>query len=137
LNSRFDLELALQAVDDDLEVQLAHAGDDGLPRLFVGVGTERRVLVSELLQARAELVDVTLGARLDRDGDDRIGKHHLFQDDGLLFVAERIPGASVAKADRRVDVARVALLQLLALVRVHAQDTAEPLAFAARGVVNR
>jgi len=26
-----DLELALEAVDDDLEVQLAHAGDDGLP----------------------------------------------------------------------------------------------------------
>jgi hypothetical protein len=25
-----DLELALHAVDDDLEVQLAHAGDDGL-----------------------------------------------------------------------------------------------------------
>ena len=30
-----DLELALQAVDDDLEVELAHAGDDRLPRLLV------------------------------------------------------------------------------------------------------
>ena len=27
-----DLELALEAVDDDLEVQLAHARDDGLAR---------------------------------------------------------------------------------------------------------
>src|SRR6185312_12206439 len=30
-----DLELALHAVDDDLEVQLAHAGDDRLTRLLV------------------------------------------------------------------------------------------------------
>ncbi len=31
-----DLELAEQTVDDDLEVQLAHAGDDGLAGLVVG-----------------------------------------------------------------------------------------------------
>ena len=33
-DARLDVELALEAVDDDLEVQLAHAGDDdfaGLP----------------------------------------------------------------------------------------------------------
>src|SRR5512140_3850050 len=32
---RLDLELAQQAVDDDLEVELAHPGNDGLPRLIV------------------------------------------------------------------------------------------------------
>src|SRR6185312_142786 len=32
---RLDVELALQAVDDDLEVELAHAGDDRLARLLV------------------------------------------------------------------------------------------------------
>ena len=33
---RLDLELTQQAIDDDLEVQLAHAGDDGLTSLMVG-----------------------------------------------------------------------------------------------------
>jgi hypothetical protein len=33
---RLDLELALQAVDDDFEVELAHAGDDRLRNLLVG-----------------------------------------------------------------------------------------------------
>ena len=33
---RVDVELAHQAVDDDLEVQLAHAGDERLPGLLVG-----------------------------------------------------------------------------------------------------
>src|SRR5262245_56811242 len=35
--ARLDAELALEAVDDDLEVELAHAGDDHLPGLLVGV----------------------------------------------------------------------------------------------------
>ena len=33
-DARLDAELALQAVDDDLEVQLAHAGDDDLAGLL-------------------------------------------------------------------------------------------------------
>ena len=48
---RLDLELAQQAVDDDLEVQLAHAGDDRLAGLRVGADAERRVLLGELGQA--------------------------------------------------------------------------------------
>src|SRR5690606_3016149 len=35
-----DLELPLHAVDNDLEMQLTHAGDDGLPRLLVGADAE-------------------------------------------------------------------------------------------------
>ena len=34
-----DLELAEQTVDDDLQMELAHAGDDGLAGLFIGPGT--------------------------------------------------------------------------------------------------
>src|SRR5690606_11881946 len=50
-----DLELALEAVDDDLEVQLAHAGDDGLPGLRVREGAEARVLGGELAEGVTEL----------------------------------------------------------------------------------
>ena len=49
---RLDLELAQQAVDDDLEVQLAHAGDDRLAGLAVGTNPERRVLLGELGERR-------------------------------------------------------------------------------------
>ena len=41
----FHAELALHAVDDDFEVQLAHAGDDGLARFLVGLDAERRVFL--------------------------------------------------------------------------------------------
>ena len=39
------LELALQPVDDDVQVELTHPADDGLARLFVGVGPEARVFL--------------------------------------------------------------------------------------------
>ena len=39
-----DLVLAPHAVDDDVEVELAHAADDGLAGLLVGAHAERRVL---------------------------------------------------------------------------------------------
>src|SRR5438105_1519130 len=46
---RVDVELALQPVDDDLEVELAHALDDRLAGLLVGRDAEGRVLLGEAL----------------------------------------------------------------------------------------
>src|SRR5690606_16473437 len=59
-----DLELALQPVDDDLEVQLTHTSDDGLTRLVVGISAERRVFVGQFLQRDTQFVDVALRLRL-------------------------------------------------------------------------
>src|SRR5215207_7553025 len=44
-----DVELAAHAVDQDLQVELAHAGDDGLTGLLVQADLERRVLLGQLL----------------------------------------------------------------------------------------
>ena len=39
-----DLELALHAIDEDLEVELAHPLDDRLARFMIGRHAERRIL---------------------------------------------------------------------------------------------
>src|ERR1700742_3865158 len=44
-----DLELPAHAVHQDVQVQLAHAGDDRLTGLLVLLAPERRVLFGELL----------------------------------------------------------------------------------------
>src|SRR5689334_13176204 len=64
-DARLDAELALQAVDDDLEVQLAHAADDDLAGLLVGVDAERRVLGHQLGETLTELLLIALRLRLD------------------------------------------------------------------------
>ena len=76
-----DAELAQHAVDDDLEVQLAHARDDGLAGVLVGADLERRVLLGQRLERLRHLLLVDLGLRLDRDVDDRLGELELLERD--------------------------------------------------------
>src|SRR5262249_7051288 len=56
-----DLELTLHAVDEHLEVQLAHAGDHGLAGLLVGPDVESRVLLGKTRERRGHLLLVDLG----------------------------------------------------------------------------
>ena len=42
-----DLVLALHAVDENLEVQFAHAADDGLARVYIGANLEGRIFIGQ------------------------------------------------------------------------------------------
>src|SRR3954464_854352 len=131
---RVDVELALEAVDDDLEVQLAHAGDQRLAGLVVGVDAKGRILLAQPLQARAELVLVGLRLRLDRDRDDGIRERHRLELDRRRVDGERVARRRVLEADARGDLPRADLLALLAVIRVHLEDAADPLGLAGRRV---
>src|SRR5919112_271561 len=122
-----DVELAAHAVDQDLQVELAHAGDDGLTGLLVEADLERRVLLGELLDGRAQLLLVALGLRLDGHRDDRRGEGHRLQDDRVLRVAERVTRRRLLHAVDRDDLAGAHARTLFALVGVHLVDLADPL----------
>ena len=66
------LELAAQAVDDDVQVELAHALNDGLVGLLVAREVEAGVLLRQLDQAVAHLLQVALALGLNRDLDDGV-----------------------------------------------------------------
>ncbi len=72
---RFNPELSLHAVDDDLEMQLAHPADDRLARFFIRRNTERRIFLREPLKRFAELLLICLRLRLDRYVDNRLREH--------------------------------------------------------------
>ena len=127
-----DLELADHAVDEHVEVQLAHAGDERLAALLVRLDAEGRVLLGEALEGDAELVLVGLGLRLDGDLDDRLGEGHRLEHDRVLRVGQRVAGEGVLEADGRGDVARVDLVDLLAVVGVHLEDAPDALLLALR-----
>src|SRR5512138_2735299 len=131
---RLDLELPEHAVDEDLEVELAHAPDDGLAGLLVGVDAEGRVLHLEAVEGDAHLVLVGLRLRLDRDVDHRLRELHPLEDDRRVLGAERVARGRGAEADGGGDVARVDLLDLLALVRVHLEEAADALLLVLRRV---
>src|SRR5690348_1706108 len=121
------VELALHAIDDDVEVQLAHAGDDRLARFLVGAYAEGRILLREARQRHAHLFLVRLGLRLDRHRDHRIRERHALQRDHVVGRAQRVAGGDVLQAHRRGDVAGADFLDFLAVVRVHLQDAADAL----------
>ncbi len=122
-----DLIGAPEDIDLDVEMQLAHALDDGLAGFLVGMDAERRILGDELGQRDAELLLVGLRLRLDSDLDHRIGEFHLFQDHRLLRIAQRVAGAHLLEARQRHDVAGEGFLDVFAVVGVHQQHAADAL----------
>ena len=129
-----DLELAQHPVDDHLEVQLAHAVDQGLAGLLVGLDLEGRVLLGEAGERGAQLLLVGLRLRLDRDRDHRLGELDRLQLDRRVRGRQGVAGPGLLEADAGADVARVALLDLLAMVGVHHQQPSDPLRLAGRDV---
>src|SRR3954470_10331010 len=122
-----DVELAAQAVDQHLEVQLAHSGDLGLARLLVRLDLERRVLLGEAAEGDRHLLLVGLRLRLDGDLDHRLGEvDHLELDRGVGG-GQRVAGHDLLDADARGDVAGVDARDLLAVVRVHHEDAPDAL----------
>ncbi len=120
-----DLVGPLEDVDLDVEVQLAHALEDGLSGLLIGVDAERRILGDQLGERDAELLLIGLRLRLDRDLDHRIREFHLLQNHRFLRIAQRVAGADLLEARERDDVAGKGLLDVLAIVGVHQQHAAD------------
>ena len=77
-------------------MQLAHARDEGLAALLVGLDAEGRVLLGQALEGDAELVLVSLGLGLDRDLDDRLREGHRLQDHGMLRDRHRVSPVKVS-----------------------------------------
>ena len=122
-----DVELALHAVDQDVEVQLAHAGDDRLTGLFVGVDLERRVFLGEPLDRGAELLLVALGLRLDRDLDHGAGNVIDSRTICFLRIGQGLTRRGVLEAHHGDDLTGADRRDLCTLVGVHLVDLADPL----------
>ncbi len=130
------VELPFQAVDDDLQVQLPHAGQQGLARVFVGVDLEAGVFLADPLQGRPQALLVVPGHRLDGQGDHRHVGRYGFQHDGVLAAAQGIAGGSGLQAQEGDDIAGVGFLQGFPLVGMHAQDAGHLLRGLLDGIVD-
>src|SRR3990167_60161 len=122
-----DAEFAPHALDDDLEMQLAHAGDDGLAGLLVGVYAERGIFLGQTAQGHAHLFLVDLGLGLDGLRNHRLWELHALKGDHLVRIAQRLAGGHIFQAHARGDVTGADFLDFLALVGVHLQQTPDAL----------
>mmetsp|Transcript_31769 Transcript_31769/g.101609 ORF Transcript_31769/g.101609 Transcript_31769/m.101609 type:complete len:712 (+) Transcript_31769:192-2327(+) len=132
-----DLELALHAVADDVEVKLAHPLDDGLAGVFVAREAEGRVLGCQLDQGVGHLLLVRLGLRLNGHLDHGLGEVHLFENNGAVRVAQRLSRRCVLATDDGDDVACARHVDVGPIVRVHFEHASNPLLLALDGVEDR
>ena len=131
---RLNLKLTHQAVNDDFQMELTHAGDDGLTSFLVGVGSEGRVFFRELGKSDRHFFLTGLCFRLDCQVDNGFGELHRFQNDRMLGITEGVAGGRVFQAHRGVDIARIAYVDIFSVVRVHLKDTAHALRISLAGI---
>ena len=125
------VELAHHAVDDDLQVQLAHAADDGLAAVGIGVDVEGRVFLRQLAQRDAHLFLVApwFWARPPRKSP-APGNSIDSSTIGCFSSQMVSPVVTLLQSDAGADVAGVDLADLFTLVGVHLQQAADALALA-------
>ena len=128
------LELAPQPVDDDVQVELAHALNDRLVGLLVAGVVERGVFLGELVQPDAHLLEVALRLGLDRHLDDGVRELHALEHDRVALVAQRLSGDDVLETADRDDVSGPRRFNVLARVGVHLQQPPHALLLALVGV---
>ena len=117
-----NVKLALHAVNDNVEVKLAHAANNGLPGLFIGTDAERWIFCCQLAKRCRHLLLVGLGAGLNRNMNNRLREFHALKRDDLAGGAEGVTGRNVFQAHRRGDVAGANFFDLFTGVGVHLKD---------------
>ena len=86
-------ELALEPIDDDVDVRVAHRGEDRLAGALLATDADRGLLLAEPMERLAELVEVGLRLRFDGDLERRRRELDGGQRDRLRPVGdERVAG---------------------------------------------
>ncbi|CAB4616573.1 unannotated protein [freshwater metagenome] len=133
-NVGFNLELATHAVNEDVEVKLAHSGDDGLTGFFIGADLEGGVFFSKALNSRTQLLLVALGLGLDRHVDNRGWEGHRFENNRVARVAQSFTSGGVLESHNSHDVTGTHARDFFTLVGVHLVNLADALLAALHAV---
>src|SRR3989475_7193887 len=106
-----DLVVVLDAVDRDLEVELAHPGDQVLPGLLIDLDHDTRVRLRNETEGFDEPREVRRGFRFDGDRHDRVGvMDDLLERLHFLVVAHRRARDRIFQTDDRDDISGIDLL---------------------------
>ena len=87
---------ALQDVDFDVQVELPHAAEDGLPDSWSTSTWKDGSSATILPRAVLNFSLFALSFGVTGDGDDRIREHHRFESGRVLLIGQRVAGPNVS-----------------------------------------
>ena len=133
-----DLELAVHAIDDDLEVELAHPADDASARSPRSVWTRKVGILDRPAAASAMPIRSWSALVLGSIACEITGVANCIRSSRIgAFSSHSVsPVVVTRRPDRRGDVARRRSPDVLALVGVHPQEPPDPLPLALGRVVD-
>ncbi|CAB4807268.1 unannotated protein [freshwater metagenome] len=115
----FYSELSHHAVNEDLEVQLAHARNQGLTSFFIGLNPEGGVFFRERIQSLRHFVLISLGLGLYSNLDNGVRELKGFEYNHVVRITQRVTSACVFQADSGNDVSGVDRILLDLLIGMH------------------
>src|SRR5690606_29382452 len=105
-NDQFHTVSTLQNVDFNIQVQFAHAFQDGLTSIFIGFNLEGRIFSPHLAVRDPRRVDDARMSQLPGDGDCRVREQHGFQSTGVCRTTQGVSGLYVHHAHKGDAVTR-------------------------------
>jgi len=118
-------------------MQFAHPGNNRLPGFLIGLDPERWVFSGQTVECQTHLLLVALGVRLDCDFDDRLGKLHTLEYDGMARITKRITCRRFLQTGDRHDIARIGNIDIFTRIGVHLQHPPDTLALVLHRVEQR
>ena len=128
-------EAALELGAQNVDLNIACAGNDDLVRLGVVGDGEGRIFLVQTVETGAELILLTAGLGSDGAGVAGLGKVHALEHDDVLRVAQRVAGPDAVHLGDGADVAAADLLDFLVLLALDGIETPELFGVAGRGIV--
>mmetsp|Transcript_23154 Transcript_23154/g.50833 ORF Transcript_23154/g.50833 Transcript_23154/m.50833 type:complete len:564 (+) Transcript_23154:1196-2887(+) len=115
-------------------MQLTHTLNHGLAGLLIAAVVEGGILLGQLVQAHAHLLQISLGLGLNGNLDDWVREVHLLQDDGVLLIAQGVTSDHILEATDGNNVTGEGGLDVLTVVGVHEHEATNALLLALVGV---
>ena len=122
-----DAELATDALKDDHEVKLAHAGEDELPGLFVLDELEGGVFLADLGDDLEQLLFILRALWLDRETQDGVSTLDALEQDFMLRPAERVASGGMLEAGEQHDLSSDCGVDPLLVACVDIEDARDTL----------
>ena len=134
---RLHFELTLQAVTNNFEVQLTHAGHECLTSFLIGVAFESGILLGQCLQANRHFFLVSLGIGLDSHGNHGLREGWRLEADINVRRTQGITSRDVANAHQGSDITGVHGFDILLFVGLDHHDPVHTFLFTGPRVVHR
>ena len=122
-----DAEATLRALERDLDVHLAHPGEDLLAGLRVAAQPERRILLGEALDRRGDLLLLALDLRRHGEAHHGLGEAERRRLDRDLAIGEQVAGLHVLQLGDGTEVALAEVLRRCRRLALELQQRAHPL----------